>query len=216
MLGTARIIWPYEDEDDIEEILPFALALVVFDGSIAEVVLPGRFRLVSWMWRWSDWFTVGQADLLSGTSAIGKRELASGMGIILYLLNTLFCVLALACDVDKSGIAAMRAEGGRGPRASVSASRMLASTEGRCPPQLICKWNCVAWNCVAWNCVPIHVDINRLVRWGTCAVDSPVAVRGLVRVPCGELKVRCSDAGADFEAQASWSPTRASTRRGGS
>ena len=60
MLGTARTVWPYEDEDDIEEILPFALTLVVFDGSIAEVVLPGRFRLVSWMWKWSDWFTVGR------------------------------------------------------------------------------------------------------------------------------------------------------------
>ena len=84
MMGTARIVWPYEDEDDIEEILPFTLTLVVFDGSIAEVVLPGRFGLVSWIWKRSDWFAVGQADLLSGASAIGKSELASGVGIILY------------------------------------------------------------------------------------------------------------------------------------
>ena len=84
MLGTARIVWPYEDEDDIEEILPFALALVVFDGSDAEVVLPGRFWLVPWLWKWSDWFTVGQADLLSGASSIGKNELASGVRVILY------------------------------------------------------------------------------------------------------------------------------------
>ena len=84
MLGIAQIVWPYEDEDDIEEILPFALALIVFDGSIAEVVLPGRFGLVPWIWKWSDWFAVGQADLLSGASAIGKSEPASGVGLTLY------------------------------------------------------------------------------------------------------------------------------------
>ena len=67
----------YEDEDDIEQILPFALALVVFDGSDAEVVFPGRFWLVSWIWKRSDWFAADQANLLSGTSSIGKSELAS-------------------------------------------------------------------------------------------------------------------------------------------
>ena len=79
LLGQA-----YEDEDDIKEILPFALALVVFDGSDAKVVLPGRFWLISWIWKQSDWFEVGQADLLSGASAIGKSELASGVGMVLY------------------------------------------------------------------------------------------------------------------------------------
>ena len=44
LLGQA-----YEDEDDIEEILPFAFALVVFDGSDTEVVFPGRFGLGSWI-----------------------------------------------------------------------------------------------------------------------------------------------------------------------
>ena len=63
MLGSSGcLIWPYEDEDDIEQILPFALALVVFNGSGAEVVFPGRFGLVPWIWKWSDWFAVGQAD----------------------------------------------------------------------------------------------------------------------------------------------------------
>ena len=79
LLGQA-----YEDEDDIKQILPFALALVVFDGSDAEVVFPGRFGLVSWIWKQSDWFTVGQANLLSGASSIGKSELASEVGIILH------------------------------------------------------------------------------------------------------------------------------------
>ena len=93
--------------------MPFAFALVVFDSSIAEVVLPGRLWLVPWIWKWSDRFAVGQADLLSGASAIGKNELAGAVGLILYLLNTLFCVLALACDVDKSGIVAREQEAGR-------------------------------------------------------------------------------------------------------
>ena len=64
--------------------MPFALTLVVFDGSDVEVVLPGRFGLVPWIWKWSDRFAVGQGDLPSGASAIGESELASGMGIILY------------------------------------------------------------------------------------------------------------------------------------
>ena len=83
---TIRIILgqAYEDEDDIEQILPFALALVVFDGSDAEVVFPGRFGLVSWIWKRSDWFAAGQANLLSGASSIGKSELASDVVIILY------------------------------------------------------------------------------------------------------------------------------------
>ena len=85
MLGIARVVWPHEDEDDIENILPFALALVVFDGSDAEVVLPGRFGLAPWIWKRSDWFAVGQANLLSGGSAVGKSELlARRMGMILY------------------------------------------------------------------------------------------------------------------------------------
>ena len=84
MLGTAQTVWPYEDEDDIEEILPFALALVVFDGSIADVVLPGRFGLVPWIWKWSDWFAAGQGDLLSGGRAIRKSESASEVGMALY------------------------------------------------------------------------------------------------------------------------------------
>ena len=41
----------YEDEDDIEEILAFPFAVVVFDGSEFEVVLPGRFLLVPWIWK---------------------------------------------------------------------------------------------------------------------------------------------------------------------
>ena len=73
----------YEDEDDIEEVLPLALALAVFDASYFEVVLPSRFLLVNWIWKRSDWFAVGQADLLSGGSATGKSELASGVDIIL-------------------------------------------------------------------------------------------------------------------------------------
>ena len=79
LLGQA-----YEDEDDIEQILPFAFAFVVFDGSDAEVVFPGRFGLVPWIWKRSDWFATGQANLLSGVSAIGKSELASGLGFKLY------------------------------------------------------------------------------------------------------------------------------------
>ena len=79
LLGQA-----YEDEDDIEQILPFAFALVVFDSSDAEVVFPGRFGLVSWIWKRSDWFAVGQVNLLSGASSIGKSEWASQVDIILY------------------------------------------------------------------------------------------------------------------------------------
>ena len=82
--GYARSVWPHEDEDDIEQILPSTVALVVFDGSDAEIVLPGRSGLVPWIWKWSDWFTVGQANLLSDASSIGKSELASGLGMILY------------------------------------------------------------------------------------------------------------------------------------
>ena len=41
----------YEDEDDIEEILPFAFAVVVYDIHDFEVVLPGRFWLVPWIWK---------------------------------------------------------------------------------------------------------------------------------------------------------------------
>ena len=74
----------YEDEDDVEEILPLALALVVFDASDFEVVFPSRFLLIDWIWKRSDWFTVAQANLLSGGSAIGTSEFASGMDIILY------------------------------------------------------------------------------------------------------------------------------------
>ena len=74
----------YEDEDDIEQILPFAFALIVFDFSDAEVVFPGRFWLVSWIWKRSDWFAAGQANLLSGASSIGKSELASEVVIIFY------------------------------------------------------------------------------------------------------------------------------------
>ena len=43
--------WAYEDEDDIEEILPFAFAVVVYDIHDFEVVLPGRFWLVPWIWK---------------------------------------------------------------------------------------------------------------------------------------------------------------------
>ena len=66
-----------EDENDIEEILPLAFALAVFDASNFEVVFPGRFWLVYWIWKRSDWFTAGRADLLSGASAFEKGELAS-------------------------------------------------------------------------------------------------------------------------------------------
>ena len=84
MLGTAQVVWPYKDEDDIKNILPFALALVVFDGSDAEVVLPDRLWLVPWICKWSDWFAVGQPDLLGGDSAIGESEsLAGRMGMVL-------------------------------------------------------------------------------------------------------------------------------------
>ena len=73
----------YEDEDDIEQILPLALALAVLDASIFEVISPSRFLLIIWIWKQSDWFAVGQANLLSGASAIGRGELASEVGIIL-------------------------------------------------------------------------------------------------------------------------------------
>ena len=62
----------YEDEDDIEKILPLAVALAVFDASTFEVVFPSRFLLVNWIWKGSDRFAVGQANLLSGASAIGR------------------------------------------------------------------------------------------------------------------------------------------------
>ena len=52
------LVRAYEDEDDIEKILPFALALVVFDTSDFEVVFPGRFWLVNWIWKRSDWLAV--------------------------------------------------------------------------------------------------------------------------------------------------------------
>ena len=74
----------YKDEDDIEKILPLALALAVFDASTFEVIFPSRFLLVNWIWKWSDWFAIAQANLLSGVSAIGRGELASEVGIILY------------------------------------------------------------------------------------------------------------------------------------
>ena len=48
--------WAYENEDDIQETLPLALALGVFDASDFEVVLPGRFGLIYWIWKPSDWF----------------------------------------------------------------------------------------------------------------------------------------------------------------
>ena len=88
----------YEDEDDIKEILPLALALVVFDASYFEVVLPGRFGLVYWIWKQSDWFALDDADLLSGGSAIGKGELQVEKGIILYSQNIFFCALSLAWE----------------------------------------------------------------------------------------------------------------------
>ena len=66
--------WAYEDEDDVEEILPLALALGVFDASDFEVVLPGRFGLIYWIWKPSGWFAGGHGDLLSGGSAIGKGK----------------------------------------------------------------------------------------------------------------------------------------------
>ena len=97
--------WAYEDEDDIEEILPFAFALVVFNASDIEVVFPGGFGLVYWIWKQSDWSALDDADLLSGGSAIGKGELQVEEGIILYSQNIFFCALSLACGVGKSGIA---------------------------------------------------------------------------------------------------------------
>ena len=75
----------YKDEDAIiEEILPLAFAVVVFDGSDTEVVLPSSFWSVLWICKRSDWVAVGQVDLLSGGPAIGKSELASRVGILLY------------------------------------------------------------------------------------------------------------------------------------
>ena len=71
------LVRAYEDEDDIEEILPLAFALTVFNASDFEVVLPGRFWWVYWIWKPSDWFAIGQTNLLSGGSAIGKGESAS-------------------------------------------------------------------------------------------------------------------------------------------
>ena len=50
LLGQA-----YEDDDDIDRgELPFARALVVFDGSDAKLVLPGKLWLVSWIWKRSN------------------------------------------------------------------------------------------------------------------------------------------------------------------
>ena len=96
----------YEDEDDIEEILPLALALGVFDFSNLEVPLPSRFRSVCGIWKRSDWFAIGGGDLLSGESAIRTGESASEVGVILYSQNMFFCVPALARGVDRSGIVA--------------------------------------------------------------------------------------------------------------
>ena len=95
-----------EDEDDIEKILPLAFALVVFDASNFEVVFPGRFWLVSWICKRSDWFTAGWADLLSGCSAFEKGELASKGCLILYSPVMFFCVLARG--VGRSGIGTAR------------------------------------------------------------------------------------------------------------
>ena len=53
----------YEDEDDIEEILPLAFALGVFDASDVEIPLPSRFWLVYWIWKPSDWSATGQTEL---------------------------------------------------------------------------------------------------------------------------------------------------------
>ena len=74
----------YEDENDVEEILPLALALTVFDASVFKVVFPSRFLLVNQIWKRSDRFAVAQANLLGGASSIGKSELASEIGILLY------------------------------------------------------------------------------------------------------------------------------------
>ena len=64
--------------------MPLAFAIFVFDGSDTEVVLPGRLWSALWIWKRSDWFAVGQANLLSGASSIGKSELASRVRTILY------------------------------------------------------------------------------------------------------------------------------------
>ena len=84
----------YEDEDDIEEILPLAFAFVVFNASNFEVVLPSRFWWVYRIWNPSDWFAIVQVHILSGDSAIEKGELRSHVGIIAYLLDRFFCALA--------------------------------------------------------------------------------------------------------------------------
>ena len=78
MLGTARDC-PYEDEDDIEELPPLAFALIIFNASEVEVVFPSRLSLLPWIWKRSDRLAIGEADLLSCGSAIGKSELGSGV-----------------------------------------------------------------------------------------------------------------------------------------
>ena len=96
----------YEDEDDIEEILPLAFAFVVFDVGKFEIVLPGGFASVYWVWKPSASFATGQGDLLSGASATGRGESISVVGIILYSRDTFFWV-PVRCK-GGNGIAAVR------------------------------------------------------------------------------------------------------------
>ena len=69
-----KLRWAYEEEDDIEDIPPLLLAFAVFYPSNFEVVLPGRFGLVRWIWEWSDLFAVGYTRDLLGDGLAAKKE----------------------------------------------------------------------------------------------------------------------------------------------
>ena len=161
MLGTARIVWPYEDEDDIEEILPLSFALMVFNTSEVEVVFPGGLWLVPWIWKRSDRLAIGEADLLSGGSAIGKSELGSRVCIILYSRDALFCIPALPRNVDKNGITGtVRTETGRGERTERHCERI--QNLGRIPTT---PYSCMEACILSWHRVwpidpPAPVDIT--------------------------------------------------------
>jgi len=73
LLALARA---YEDEDDIQKLLPLAFAPTVFFLSLVDVVLPGRFRYIGWIWKPSDLSEIRQTgDLLSCGLAAGNESI---------------------------------------------------------------------------------------------------------------------------------------------
>lgn len=68
-------------------------ALAVFNPSIFDVVLPGRFFFgwIRWIWETSDLFAVGHArNLLRGGFAAEKSQSCYGIGVILNTLDGYF------------------------------------------------------------------------------------------------------------------------------